>query len=93
VGGAPDALLRTVMMEVIELLLDDIGARRLQALQSARALPVVVDRLKGMGYSGGELVRAACTRLGICERTYYRRRAKVLTVGVSSSAVRSGRSP
>ena len=65
-GGADPAWVREVIRPLLELLLDDATARRLEAQERQ----IEVERLS----DGGLTIAAACTRVGVSRRTFYNRR-------------------
>jgi hypothetical protein len=93
-GGAPESLLR----EGMELLLDEIAAKRFQALQGARREAIAVDVLRR---DEGLTIEAACERVGISAASFYRHRVSksgerrtgvaTLRAGQISEALRSWR--
>ena len=63
-GGAPAELLRSTAEELVELLLDDVAARRLRALAADRRMRDLVGRVG---------VVVAAQRLGVNRTTVWRR--------------------
>ncbi|MGP8033156.1 MAG: hypothetical protein ACLPQ6_03340 [Steroidobacteraceae bacterium] len=70
-GGAPDALLRETVPALLELLLDGLAVRRLEALQDGARTRRLVDQLKAGGQHA--VAVTAAVRLGVHRSTVYRR--------------------
>ncbi len=70
-AGASDALLRETVPLLLELLLDHVAARRLEAVQAGARTRRLVDQLTAAGDTG--VASAVATRLGVHRSTVYRR--------------------
>jgi hypothetical protein len=97
-AGAPEAWLTETAHALVAALLERaamcraLGEVRLKTLQACTQQAALAARLQAAGFTGVALRGAVCARLGISERTYWRRRRDCHARG-SGSAVPSGRSP
>jgi hypothetical protein len=86
-GGAPEPMLHDVIVVLLELLADDIAARRLEAVQARASLRAFVDRWHGKGTPQGVVIAAACRRFRVSRSTIY---ARLSEDRRTSSALPSG---
>lgn len=69
-AGAPADLLREAKGVLFALLVDSVSLTRLEATRDAHQRLLEVERLRDRGLT----IAAACARVGVGKRTFYRRR-------------------